>query len=103
MLLLHLEAVIIILCWTKVEQRYEQRHALHVSMHQISRRISPCKYGAVHSSELGRSEVHQKQKMNVNDRLRTVIDLNESEIVLNECEDLLKANLDQSERLYLNN
>ena len=35
--------------------------------------------------------------MNVNARMRTEIDLNESEIDLNECEHFLKANWDRSE------
>ena len=38
-----------------------------------------------------------KSDLNVNARMRTEIDLNESEIDLNECEHFLKANLDQSE------
>ena len=33
----------------------------------------------------------------VNARMRTAMDLNESEIDLNECEHFLRANLDQSE------
>ena len=41
--------------------------------------------------------IQVKRDMNVNDRMRTKIDLNESEIDLNECEHFLKANLDRFE------
>ena len=38
--------------------------------------------------------VNAEWTLNVNARMRTEIDLNESEIDLNECEHFLKANLD---------
>ena len=39
--------------------------------------------------------IQVKRDMNVNDRMRTKIDLNDSEIDLNECEHFLKAKLDR--------